>query len=92
MKKLDLLRKIVYHFFRFTSQFQHKSNKKGLLSMKLAIRTLAICLVVTGAAAASLSPATSHALTSRQAVNSALLVPLCGPWVPCQPGPSGNLR
>ncbi len=60
--------------------------------MKLAIRTLAICLVVTGAAAASLSPATSHALTSRQAVNSALPVPLCGPWEPCPPGPNGNLH
>jgi len=60
--------------------------------MKLAIRTLAICLVVTGAAGASLSPATSHAVTSRQAGNSALPVPICGPWVPCQPGPDGNLR
>jgi hypothetical protein len=60
--------------------------------MKLAIRTLAICLVVTGAAGASLAPATSHALTSRQAVNSALPVPICGPWKPCPPDPSGNVH
>jgi hypothetical protein len=60
--------------------------------MKLVIRTLAICLVVTGAAAASLSPATSHALTTHQAANSALPVPICGPWAPCPPGPDGNLH
>jgi hypothetical protein len=60
--------------------------------MKLAIRTLAICLVVTGAAAASLSPATSHAITSHQAANSALPVPLCGPWVACPPSPGGGVH
>jgi hypothetical protein len=58
--------------------------------MKLAIRSLAICLVITGAAAASLSPVTSRALASRQAANSALPVPICGPWKPCPPDPSGN--
>jgi hypothetical protein len=92
MQILDLIEKIVYHSFSFLNHFQHQSLKKGLPPMKLAVRTLAICLVVAGAAAASLSPATSHALTSRQAVNSALPVPLCGPWEPCPPGPNGNLR
>jgi hypothetical protein len=92
MKMLDLMEYLVYHSASFPLHFRHQPNQKGLPPMKLAIRTLAICLVVAGAAAASLSPATSHALTSRQAVNSALPVPICGPWVPCQPGPNGNLR
>jgi hypothetical protein len=31
-------------------------------------------------------------MTTRQASNSALPVPICGPWEPCPPGPDGNLR
>ena len=87
-----MIRKLVYHLASFSNHFKRMSNKKGLPPMKLAIRTLAICLVITGAAGASLSPATSHVLTSRQAISSALPVPICGPWVPCPPDPVGNLR
>jgi len=61
--------------------------------MKLAIRTFALCVVLTGAAAASMSSATTHAVASHQSATSALPVPLCGPWVPCPPDPpSGNVR
>ncbi|KAA6462999.1 hypothetical protein DYQ86_06605 [Acidobacteria bacterium AB60] len=47
--------------------------------MKLAVRIFALSVVVAGAAAASLSSSTTHAVPSRQAVSSALPVPPCGP-------------
>jgi len=63
--------------------------------MKLLLRTVAICVVLSGAAAVSLSSASTHAMTSHQSATSALPVPLCGPWTPCTPDPpppSGGIR
>jgi len=54
--------------------------------MKLAIRTFAICAVLAGAAAVSLSSPTTHALASHQSATAGMPVPICGPWVPCPPG------
>ncbi|HEV2487725.1 MAG TPA: hypothetical protein VGT08_19550 [Terracidiphilus sp.] len=58
--------------------------------MKLVVRTFAICVALSGAAAVSLSSATTHAMTSHQAATSALPVPLCGPWTPCSPSPDAQ--
>lgn len=60
--------------------------------MKLMVRTLAICAVIAGGAAVSLSTPTPHALPSHQSATAGLPVPLCGPWVPCPPEPTGHLR
>jgi hypothetical protein len=65
--------------------------KKGLPMMKLIVRALAICVVLSGAAAVSLSSASTHAMTSHQSATSAMPVPLCGPWAPCVPEPSGSV-
>ncbi len=61
--------------------------------MKLAIRALAVCMVLSGAAGVSVTSATTHAIPSRQSATAALPVPICGPWVPCPPdNPNGNVR
>jgi hypothetical protein len=54
--------------------------------MKLAIRAFAVCVVLTGAIAATLSPAPRHHVASRQSATSELPIPVCGPGVPtCDP-------
>jgi hypothetical protein len=70
------------------------SNLERLPMIKLIVRAFAICVVLSGAAAVSLSSASTHAMTSHQSATSAMPVPLCGPWAPCPPapGPSGNIR
>jgi hypothetical protein len=56
--------------------------------MKLAIRILAVVVVLTGAAAIAV-PSSSHALPSNQIVSRALPMPGCGPGVPlCVPKPA----
>ncbi len=61
--------------------------------MKLAVRALAVCLVLCGAAGVSLSSATTRAIPSHQSATSALPVPICGPWAPCPPdNPNGKVR
>ena len=59
--------------------------------MKLAVRILALSVVVAGAAAATLSSSTTPAMASSQAVSAKLPIPACGPNVPncpTQPGPT----
>lgn len=59
--------------------------------MKLVVRMFALSVVIAGAAAASLSSSTTHAMASSQAVSSKLPIPACGPNIPTcptQPGPS----
>jgi len=51
--------------------------------MKLAIRIFAFAIVVAGAAAASLSSTTAHAITSHQSATAGLPVPTCGPGMGC---------
>ncbi len=54
--------------------------------MKLAIRIFALSVVVAGAAAASVSSASTKAFPSHQAATANLPVPACGPGVPtCGP-------
>jgi hypothetical protein len=53
--------------------------------MKLVIRAFALCLVLAGATAATLSSSTSQSVPSHQSATAALPIPACGPWVPCQP-------
>jgi hypothetical protein len=61
--------------------------------MKLAVRILALSVVVAGAAAASISPSASHAFVSHQAATAGLPVPACGPGVPhCPTQPNPNVR
>jgi len=59
--------------------------------MKLVVRIFALSVVVAGAAAASLSSSSTHAMASSQVVSAKLPAPACGPGVPTcptQPGPS----
>lgn len=58
--------------------------------MKLVVRTLALTVVLAGAAAVSLSSSTSHAIASHQSATSGLPVPVCGPDAPCPPDGSGG--
>ena len=63
--------------------------------MRLVVRTFAICIVLIGATAVSLSSASTKGVASHQAAAASLPVPICGPWVPCQPDPvppSGGIR
>ena len=53
--------------------------------MKLAIRIFAFAMVVAGAAAATVSSSTSHAVVRGQAVSTALPIPGCGPNMPTCP-------
>jgi len=60
-------------------------TSEGKLIMKLAVRIFALSVVVAGAAAASLSSSTSHAVTSGQAASASLPIPACGPNMPTCP-------
>ena len=53
--------------------------------MKIAVRAIALCVVIAGAAAATLSSSTTHAMASSQAVSAKLPIPVCGPNVPTCP-------
>lgn len=58
--------------------------------MKLAIRIFALTVVLAGAAAASVSSSSSHAVPSHQAVSAALPGPVCTPGMPTCPKSIGN--
>jgi hypothetical protein len=53
--------------------------------MKLAIRIVALTVVLAGGAAASVSSPSSHAIPSRQAVSAAMPAPVCVPGFPTCP-------
>jgi hypothetical protein len=57
--------------------------------MKLAIRILALTVVVAGAAAATVSPKSAPALPSHQSATMSNPTPGCGPHV-CPPEPSSG--
>ncbi|HEY3626407.1 MAG TPA: hypothetical protein VGL00_08980 [Terracidiphilus sp.] len=57
--------------------------------MKLVVRIFALTVVLAGAAAASLSSSTTHAI-SHQSATERLPVPACGPYVPTCPPPGQN--
>jgi hypothetical protein len=52
--------------------------------MKLALRIVALTVVLAGAAAASVS-SSSHITPSRQAVSAGMPVPVCTPGIPTCP-------
>jgi hypothetical protein len=58
---------------------------KGLLIMKLAVRILALTVVVAGGAAAAITPKTAPAINSHQAANATMPVPACVPGLPTCP-------
>jgi hypothetical protein len=54
--------------------------------MKLVVRIFALSVVIAGAAAASVSSSTTHAIRSHQAVSATLPIPQCGPYICPPPG------
>ncbi len=58
--------------------------------MNLAIRIVALTIVLAGAAAASVSSSAPHAATSRQAVSAAMPGPVCTPGIPTCPKGDGK--
>ena len=86
MKKMDLVRFIDYHFSCREILLSQNRMQKGLPIMKLAIRIFALSVVVAGAAAATLSSSTTHAIPSQQSATAKLPVPLCAPGLPGCPG------
>jgi hypothetical protein len=58
--------------------------------MKLAVRIFALSVVIAGAAAASLSSSSTHAIRSHQSATATLPVPTCGPHMPGCPGGNGQ--
>jgi len=94
LKQLDLRAFFGYHLsvqvqVYPVNQIQPISIEEKLI-MKLAIRIFALSVVVAGAAAASVSSATTHAVPSRQAASASLPVPMCGPNLPTCPPPTGS--
>ncbi len=53
--------------------------------MKLALRIAALSVVIAGAAAASVSSASTHATPSRQVVSASMPGPVCVPGIPTCP-------
>ncbi len=65
-----------YHLVTPEAQIPGYSNPmKGLLIMKLAVRIFALSVVIAGAAAASVSSSTTHAVRSHQSATETLPVP-----------------
>ena len=86
MKKMDLVKFIDYHFSCREIALPQNRIQKGLPIMKLAIRIFALSVVVAGAAAATLSSSTTHAIPSQQSATAKMPVPLCAPGLPGCPG------
>jgi hypothetical protein len=51
--------------------------------MKLAVRILVFCVVVAGAAAASVTSTPTHTVASHLSATSGLPTPGCGPGMGC---------
>jgi hypothetical protein len=58
--------------------------------MKLTIRIAALTVVLAGAAAASVSSSSSHAIPSRQIISAAMPGPVCTPGIPTCPKNASN--
>jgi hypothetical protein len=57
--------------------------------MKFVIRAFALTFVLAGAAAVSLSSATTSTVSNHLSATAGLPVPICGPNAPCPPDPWG---
>ncbi|MGB6827544.1 MAG: hypothetical protein WBE41_05850 [Terracidiphilus sp.] len=53
--------------------------------MKLAVRVLALSLVVAGGAAAAITPKAAPAINSHQSATASMPVPACVPGLPTCP-------
>ncbi len=58
--------------------------------MKLAIRVIALFVVVAGATAAATTPKPAPAIPSRISATDTMPVPYCGPHMGCATMPIGN--
>jgi hypothetical protein len=67
------------------ASLQQILNFKGLLTMKLAVRILALSVVVAGGAAAAITPKNVPAVKSHQSATATLPVPGCIPGFPTCP-------
>jgi hypothetical protein len=65
--------------------FPSESYRKRLLVMKLAIRVLALSVVVAGGVAAAVTPTPTHFVPSQLSATAAFPIPQCGPGVPTCP-------
>jgi hypothetical protein len=81
-KKLDLYRIMHYSFSEQEAGILSNLIQKGLPIMKLAIRAFAICVVLAGAAAATLTSG-SRQVASHQSASAHFPIPICGPGIPC---------
>jgi len=90
MKEVDLVEFMDYHFSCREIPLPQNRIQKGLPIMKLVIRMFALSVVVAGAAAATLSSSTTHAIAS-QSATAKLPIPLCAPGLPgCDPVTSAH--
>jgi len=78
---MDLDEKLLYHCILTASSNLVNFNLEGLPIMKLAIRIVALSVVVAGLAAAGFSPKATTALSSHLSATSSLPVPQCGPYI-----------
>lgn len=61
--------------------------------MKVAIRAFAVCVVLAGGVAVTLSPASKQVVASPQSATARLPIPVCGPSVPtCGPKAAPSIR
>ena len=61
------------------------SISEGLLTMKLAVRILALTVVVAGGAAAAITPKTAPVIKTHQSATATLPTPGCVPGLPTCP-------
>lgn len=78
-----------YHLVTRETGFPPSKSIEGLLNMKLVVRIFALSIVIAGAAAASVSSSTTHAVRSHQSATERMPIPACGPYV-CPPGQNGQ--
>jgi hypothetical protein len=90
MKKIDLTLFLLYHFSVTEKQLSVNPSLKGLPTMKLAIRVLALSVVVAAAAAAAVTPKTATFVPSHRSATASFPIPGCGPHVPTCPDNGGN--
>jgi hypothetical protein len=94
MKKLDLLSDLFYDAKCVRAGIlPSEYPKKRLPTMKLAVRILALSIVVAGGVAAALTPKSTPILPSHQTAAASFPIPECTPGFPtCPQTPPPHLR
>jgi hypothetical protein len=82
MKNIDLNNVILYHKGGGKMPFPVNLIHARLLTMKLAIRIIALAIVFAGAAGASFSSSTRLAIPSHQSATASQPIPWCAPGLP----------